>query len=134
MIIVPNRTEEKKMEEEQKSRPEVIDREFVSGFALSGEFVKNLPDKSFVIVGQRTELVPAIDDPSQKNEKLILTVELKDHTIIDYLPNKTSQKTIIAKRGYKLANWIGFAGEFITFSQKIGQNMKDVIYIKGENA
>ena len=108
---------------------ETIIREFVSGFALSGEYVKNLENKSFTIMGQRSELVPSIDNPTEKEEKLILTVKLADGTVLDYFPNKTSQKVIIYKRGYRLDSWIGFEGKFITESQKVGAFKRDVIYI-----
>ena len=110
-------------------RNEITGDEFVSGFALSGEYVKNLVDKTFTITGQRTEMVPSIDNPEEKKKKLILTVKMADGTVLDYFPNKTSQKTIIYKRGYKLDAWIGYSGTLLTESQKVGQFKRDVIYI-----
>jgi len=123
--------EEIKIEEqiEPKTGNVVTGDEFVTGFSLSGEYVKNLADKSFTIIGQRTELIPDLDNPAEKKKKLILTVRLADGTTLDYFPNKTSQKTIIYKRGYKLDAWIGYSGKFITESQKVGQFKRDVIYI-----
>lgn len=119
------------MEQQTKAMDfEVVEREFVSGFALSGEYVKKLDNKSFEIVGQKTVLMPSIDNPLEKKEKLILSVKLADGTIIDYFPNKTSQKVIINMRGFKLDAWIGFAGRFITESQKVGATKRDVIYIE----
>ena len=109
---------------------EVTGDVFVSGFALSGEYVKNLSDKSFKVLSQKTVLLPDIDNPEVKKKKLVLSVALADETVLDYYPNKTSQKAIINKKGFKLDNWIGFAGKFITESQKVGMNKRDVIYIE----
>jgi hypothetical protein len=111
--------------------PNVTGDEFVSGFALSGDYVKNLENKSFTIMGQRTELVPVIEHPDERKKKLILTIALADGTVLDYFPNKTSQKVILNKRGYKLDDWIGFTGKFYTESQKVGQFKREVIYIEG---
>lgn len=115
---------------ENVPQAETTGDEFVSGFSLTGEYVKNLGDKSFEITGQRTELVPDLDNPAVKKKKLILTIKLSDGTVLDYFPNKTSQKTIIYKRGYRLAAWIGYKGKFMTEPQKVGQFKRDVIYIE----
>ncbi len=115
---------------EQSEPGEIIDREYVQGFALSGDYVSELKDKHFAVVGQRTEVRPNFNNPEQTSEKLILSVKLiKDGAIIDYYPNKTSQKTIITQRGYRLNDWIGFEGEFFVENQKVGQNKRNVIYI-----
>ena len=103
--------------------------EFVSGFALTGEFVKTLADKSFEVVGQRTQEVPDMDNPKLMKKKHILTIKLYDGTQIDYFPNKTSMTVIINKRGHKLSHWVGFKGKFITKNQVVGKTEKDVIYI-----
>ena len=109
---------------------QVIEKEFAD-FALEGEFVKNLKDKRFTIVGQRTQMVDDMDSPGQQKAKLILTIRLTDATIVDYYPNKTSQKTIIARLGsMRYSDWVGFEGEFVTKSQRVGPLDKEVIYIQ----
>ena len=110
---------------------EITGDEFVSGFSLTGEYVKNLTDKSFTITGQRTELTPDLDHPEERKKKLILTVKMADGTVLDYYPNKTSQKFVVGKRGYKLESWLGFEGKFITENQLVGPKRRDVIYIEG---
>ena len=123
--------EEEKIAEQSKTPDfEVTGDEFVSGFALNGEYVKSMKDKSFTIIGQKTVLVPDIEHPETKKKKVVLTVKLADGTQIDYYPNKTSQRAIIAKRGFKLSAWIGFAGKLMTESQRVGAMMRDVIYIE----
>jgi len=109
---------------------DVIEKKSATGFALEGGFVKNLTDKHFVIVGFRTMMVKDLDNKEKLIEKLILSVKLGDGTIVDYYPNKTSQKVIICKRGYNFEQWVNFEGEFETKSQRVGKEDKEVIYIK----
>lgn len=109
---------------------DIVKRESASGFSLEGAYVANLTDKHFTIVGTRVEMIKSFEDPNELVEKVILSVQLSDGAIVDYYPNKTSMKTIIAKRGYTYANWINFEGEFETKNQRIGKEDRDVIYIK----
>ena len=105
--------------------------QFIEGFALAGEYVKNLPDKHFKIIGKpRYEDLPDLDTPTMVYRKLVLDIELADGTQLKYYPNKTSQKAIIEKVGYKLENWVGYNGEFYTAEQKVGAALKQVIYVK----
>lgn len=117
-----------------KAEGEAEQHEFVQGFALSGEYVKNIEDKSFTIAGHRYEKIKDLNDETKTKDKLILTVALSDGTLIDYIPNKTSQQAIIAKCGYKLDKWIGFKGEFVTREQQVGKEIKNVIYIVEQNS
>jgi hypothetical protein len=110
----------------------VVQKEIASGFSLTGDFVANLNDKRFSIIGQRTELVKDLDNAGKLKEKCILTIQIADGTQLDYYPNKTSMQEIINKRGFHYKDWINFAGEFETASQKVGKDMKQVIYIKSK--
>jgi hypothetical protein len=104
----------------------------VEGVAVTGEQVKNLQDKTFTIVNPIPYYtdVPSFDDPEKKVRKLHLNVQLSNGDIGEYMPNKTSIRTIVAKAGMKLEAWVGFKGEFYTLSQRVGQGMKEVIYVK----
>lgn len=104
----------------------------VKGFALSGDYIRELTDKTFCVMDTPYyKTLPNIDDKDgEDREKLVLMVKLSDGAIVEYLPNKTAQKTIISKCGFKLARWVGYKGEFFTVEQKVGQNIKQVIYIK----
>jgi hypothetical protein len=115
------------MEDQKK-----LDRpEFVEGFALSGEYVSNLKDKGFTIKNFRYEESEDLDNPSRMRRKLILSIELtQTKELIDYYPNKTSQRVIIGQKGYTFKNWIGFKGKFKVENQKVGKDMKQVIYIQ----
>ena len=114
---------------EEVSIPE--EGEFVEGFTLSGEYVKSLADKTFEIITKpEYEESRDLDNPNKTKRKLVLLVRLSNETEIRYYPNKTSQKAIIARRGYKLSDWVGFCGVFETKEQKVGNVDKEVIYIK----
>jgi hypothetical protein len=110
---------------------EVTNDEFVSGFSLSGDYVKNMADKSFKITAVRTELFPDFKNPQQKEKKTILTVKLADGIVLDYFPNKTSVRFIVGRKGFRLSDWIGFEGKLTTVSMVLDGKKKDVIYIEG---
>jgi hypothetical protein len=122
-----NLEDEQKIEE--KTEP-ILDREVATGFSLTGELVNNLEDKSFTIVGYKTILVKDLENPNKKKEKLVLIVRLHDGTQVDYFPNRTSQQTVISKRGFAYKNWVGYENEFVVHEQKIGKELKKVIYIE----
>lgn len=112
--------------------PESKANEFVQGFSLSGEYVKGLSNKRFKVVGHRQQTMPDLAVPGQTKVKTILTVVLENSgETLDYIPNKTSMKVIIGKKGYRLSDWVGFEGEFFVTQSMVGTAMKDVIYIKG---
>ena len=108
---------------------QIVQRDFAQG-SLTGEFVKNLADKHFTIVSQRTEMVKDLDNSGSLKEKCILKVKLTDGTEVDYYPNKTSMQVIINHKGFAYKNWIGYVGEFFTTQQKVGKDMKEVIYLQ----
>ncbi len=105
--------------------------DYVEGFALSGDMLKGIKDKHFEIIQKpRYELLPDLDDPKLKRKKMIVLIKLADDTECDYYPNKTSQRTIISKRGMMLRKWVGFKGEFELRTQLVRGTNRNVIYIK----
>ena len=116
---------------EDKQMEIIENDEFIEGFALSGDFVDNLEDKHFTIDQKPYyEIVPDFDNPEKQKKKLILIIKLTDGSIVKYYPNKTSQKSILNKAGFKLDGWVGYEGEFEIKDQKVGKEDKKVIYIK----
>lgn len=104
----------------------------VEGIPVTGEQVKNLQDKKFTIIEPApyyTE-VPSFQDKNAKVRKLHVTVRLANGDEAEWLPNMTSIKSITARAGLQLVKWVGFTGEFMTASQKVGDGFKDVIYVK----
>jgi hypothetical protein len=115
---------------DETNETQIIEKKFATGFAIEGDMVKELKDKRFKIVGQHTEIVPDLDKPGMKKEKCVLTIQLSDGQQADWFANRTSQKKIIAARGFAYADWIGFEGELMTADQMIAGKLKPVIYIK----
>ena len=104
----------------------------VEGIAVTGEQIKNLQDKSFTIVAPIPYYseVPSFDKPDVKVRKLHITVLLSNGDQAEWMPNKTSIKTIVGRAGMKLELWVGFKGKFMTLSQRVGNGQKDVIYVE----
>lgn len=102
----------------------------VEGVYLDGAYVNSLEDKHFSIVKvPEYREFQSLDNSELKKRKMVLTIELADGTNIEYLPNKTSIKEIIKVKGYDYNNYNGFEGEFKVVDQKVGKDMKKVIYI-----
>ncbi len=112
------------------NKPKEASTEFVTGFSLTGEYVKSLEDKHFTVMSTRVENVPDLSNPSMLKQKTILKLKLANGVELDYFPNKTSMRTIINKKGYRLQDWTGYTGMFYTASQRIAGTMREVIYIQ----
>lgn len=104
----------------------------IEGFALEGGYVATLQDKHFEIVAPAPAYEESrdLDNPSMTKRKLIVSIKLSNGVSTRWYANKTSQKTIMSFRGFKLSEWIGFKGEFFTAMQMINGMMKNVIYCK----
>ena len=94
---------------------------------MNGDDVKNSKDKSFTIVGGRYEVKKSLDT-GEDEDKLILSIEFCD-AVVDWYINKTSQKYLSAMCGRNINKWLGYTGEFLTKSQRVGKYDKEVIYI-----
>ncbi len=104
----------------------------VEGFALSGEEVEHLTDKHFTIaVEPYYKEFPSEDKDKAPDRKLVVNVMLAGAVLrVEWYANKTSQKVIIAKCGRALADWVGYAGEFVVKDQLVGNTERKVIYLK----
>lgn len=100
---------------------------WIKGIPLDGNDVKKSADKSFTIVGGRYELKKSFDT-GEDVEKLILSIEFNG-AVVDYYINMTSQKYLTSELGRDINAWIAYEGEFLTKSQRVGKNDKEVIYI-----
>ena len=100
---------------------------YVKGIALSGDYVKNLTDKSFTIVSGRY-VEGKNHDTGEPEEKLVLSAEVGG-SVVEWYINKTSQKWMVACKGYDVNKWIGFTGELFVKEQRVGKYDKQVIYI-----
>lgn len=103
----------------------------LEGFAVSGEYVNNLNDKSFVILKVPVyEERPDPDNEGEKKRKLKLFIELSDGAHMDYYPNKTSQKEMGNAWGVNLDNWLSKRAEFKVMNQMVKKEEMKVLYVK----
>lgn len=101
--------------------------EFVEGFALTAEEVDQSKNKKFEIVS-----IPEyqVYEYQGKVKRYLKTIILFNEAEIEYRPNKDSQRQIISQKGRRLSDWQGFKGSFKILEQKIGNDIKKVIYIQ----
>ena len=101
---------------------------------VSGDYVSTLANKQFKISkSPEYRLVPSIDNPDEKKEKLIMTIQLlgEDNARdLEFYPNKTSQKIMAKAWGYDTDNWIGKIGDFEILRQKVRGETRSVLYVK----
>ena len=124
--------------EEQFIPDEVIDKatvkdkpiEFLPGTVTADE-IANRSDKTFKIIGYGMRTLKSLDDETKEVEKLVLTVEFKDGTQLDYFPNKTSQNTMRNKLGTRiLKEWVGKTFEWEVLQQIVAGNKRNILYVK----
>lgn len=96
---------------------------------LTGEFVLKLTDKTFeIMTAGKLENMQQVDGTSKEN--LVISIKLAPGTVIDWIPNETSKKTMRKAWGDDTEKWIGKKGEFEMAKQNVRGEMKDVIFVK----
>ena len=110
----------------------MTEKNFLKGFPLSGEEIKNLKDKTFTILDVRQELKPKYNKPDEQEVKTILFVKVTEtEEESDYYANQTSVKTLIRQFGTKDINkWIGQKSEWITKDSTIGKDDVVIPFVK----
>ncbi len=102
---------------------------FVEGFSLKAEEVKQAKEKTFEIVEEPIYETFEDQETGKVKRRMLMTI-LFNSAKIQYYPNKTSQAVIISKKGRRLSDWIGFTATLIIQNQRVGNKELDVIYIK----
>jgi len=91
--------------------------------------VVKLPDKNFLIAKASSyKSMPQQD--GKEAEKLVVPVKLSNGKVRDWIPNKTSQRKLIALYDDNTDDWIGKKAEFLIAKQNVRGEMKDIIFIK----
>lgn len=101
------------------------------GINVSGDLVKNLKDKRFVIASDPhyTEL-DDLSHPGKKIRKLCVPVLLYEgRTTMDYYPNKSSIKVMANLWGAEMDVWIGKMFEWKVSEQDFLGMTKNVCYV-----
>lgn len=108
-----------------------MDNQF-EGLKVEGAMIaKFSADKRYatIVALPRYEDVPDFNDATKKKRKLIVQVELSNGSRADYYPNNTSSKVIANICGTDFNTWLGVRITWTINQQKVGQNMKDVLYV-----
>jgi len=102
------------------------------GISISGELVKNLKDKRFIVGA--SPCYKEIDDlknAGQKVRRLIIAVVIyENRAVMDYYPNKKSIKTMVNLYGAEMDNWVGKMFEWKAVEQDFLGMTKWVAYVK----
>lgn len=102
----------------------------VEGLTVNGEIIKDIKDKSFFVFrAPYYKDVPDFNNPTIAKRKLIVPIVLPDGSILDYYPNKTSIKQMIAQYGFDMDKWIGHKFEWEIADQMVKGEMTKVLYI-----
>lgn len=101
---------------------------------ITGEFVKNLKDRRFVVGAKPYyKEMPDLKDSTKFIRKVVIPVVVyEDRSVLDYIPNKTSIKTMVNLYGSEMDKWFGKFFEWEIAEQKLGGEMKAVIYVKNK--
>lgn len=105
---------------------------YLEDVAVSGEYVETLKDKTFEVVkAPHYEMMPNADKPEEKEKRLVMSIKLcETGAILDYYPNKSSQKCMANMRGYDMDLWVGHKFEWSVNKQKaFGQDRK-VLFVE----
>lgn len=96
---------------------------------LGASTLLNLKKLNFEVTDSgRFEAMPQADGTTK--EKFIITVKLSDETIIDWIPNESSKKTLRGALGDDTEQWIGKGGIFEIVKMNVRGEMRDVIFVK----
>jgi hypothetical protein len=114
--------------ETENSQPEQND--MVEGFSLTGDILRTLEDKKVKIKDWAKRDFPDFKDPEKTRNKIVLSVELSNGATMDYIPNKTSLKTLMGKMGIMMGIWVGQEIELEVVKTKVSGEDKEVIYVK----
>jgi len=106
------------------------ENDMVEGFSLTGDILKTLDDKKVKIKDWAKRDFPDFKDPEKTRNKIVLSVELSNGATMDYIPNKTSLKTLMIKMGILMKFWIGNEIELEVVKTKVSGEDKEVIYVK----
>lgn len=104
----------------------------LEGMNVEAVEVKKLVDgnKLFKVLGAEYKEVPSFADPEIKERKLILSVEMYNKDVLDYYPNKTSQKTLKSLTGTtEMDKWIGRTFTWTVIEQMIHGKMGQVLFV-----
>ncbi len=102
------------------------------GIAVSGEYVSNLEDKRFVVIGKPYYETYKDQNSGKEEKKVVMEIELSDKAKLEYSPNKTSLKTMANHQGMEMDKWVGKVFKFKVMDQNVAGTDRKVLYVVDE--
>ena len=116
--------------ETENSQPEEVNT-MVEGFSLTGDILKTLEDKTARIMEWSKKELPDLKNPDITNTKTILKLRLSNGATMDWIPNKTSLKSLmVVTKSMNMTDWINQDIELEVVKTKVSGEDKEVIYVK----
>lgn len=107
--------------------------DMVEGFSLTGDILRTIEDKKVTIKSWSKKDFEDFKDPTKIVRKTILAVTLSNGAVMDYIPNKTSLRSLMAKFGVMMNEWVGKQIDLEVVLTKVSGEDKQVIYVKDDN-
>ena len=116
--------------ETENSQPEEVNT-MVEGFSLTGDILKTLEDKTARIMEWSKKELPDLKNPDITNTKTILKLRLSNGALMEWIPNKTSLKSLmVVTKSMNMTDWINQDIELEVVKTKVSGEDKEVIYVK----
>ena len=116
--------------ETENSQPEAVNT-MVEGFSLTGDILNTLEDKTAKIMEWSKKELPDLKNPDITNTKTILKLRLSNGATMDWIPNKTSLKSLmVVTKSMNMTDWINQDIELEVVKTKVSGEDKEVIYVK----
>jgi len=96
---------------------------------LTADEVNKLTDKKFTVAKACAyKAMPQAD--GKEVEKLVVPVKLSNAKVRDWIPNKTSIRSLTSLYGDNTDGWTGKGASFLITKQNVRGEMKDVVFVK----
>ena len=108
--------------------------DMVEGFSLTGDILRTIEDKKVTITNWTKKEFDDFKNPELKVKKVVLDVTLSNGATMDWIPNKTSLKSLMKVTGSILmTKWVGKEIELEVVKTKVSGEDREVIYVKDDN-
>ena len=117
----------------EAEQPEAVN-DMVEGFSLTGDILRTIEDKKVTITNWTKKEFDDFKNPELKVKKVVLDVTLSNGATMDWIPNKTSLKSLMKVTGSILmTKWVGKEIELEVVKTKVSGEDREVIYVKDDN-
>ena len=117
----------------EAEQPEAVN-DMVEGFSLTGDILRTIEDKKVTIENWTKRDFPDFKNPNITKKKAVLDVRLSNQASMEWIPNKTSLKSLMKVTGSNMmTKWVGKEIELEVVKTKVSGEDREVIYVKDDN-